>query len=195
MTKTLEEIVELANVAAIENLMNRKPGATLAPVILGFDVADATHVFLFQMPPPGAKGIGAQIMRHQLQIKGCDRYAFVSEIWFSKEAAKARVPSREANDRQDGLQILAASREVAIARNYAIRPIDQTPGIELVQLNMLDSRKPGHGIGGLWAQLLAPKFDLTGKTGYFNDQGWNAGNPMETVGDVTVITADTPKGE
>lgn len=172
---TLEEVVTCAADTAISYLLRSDTKDLPLVTCLGFRPGDKTPIVIAlrgSMKPEVAIET-----RKILRDEGCDCYAFVTEVWVSRISATTGVAPNVAEDREDGLTITAATRNRVIVRAYIIRRMEAAPGIELFKHREVDTAKAGvlHGAGGLWGQLLAPEFDATGHTGYFDQKGWHAG--------------------
>lgn len=176
----LEDVVELAAQTATAFFMRHEANLEPLMMCLGFRAEGEPVIIALtgnQMPAVAAA------TRKILIDEGCVQYAFISEIWVSREvAARSGVRPHLAEDREDGLSIIASSRQRSILRTYIIRRMETPPFVELFKHREIDSARPGAlSGGGVWSQLLAPEFDATGYAGYFDQDGWHSGHLSEPM--------------
>jgi hypothetical protein len=106
-----------------------------------------------------------------LRSLGCDRYAFICEMWVSEKARELGVQPKDAPDVRDGLQISACDAAAAVCKTYLVEGKGKAQ--RLTVHHEMDSRRPDCRVGGRWLTLLAPNFDPNGGV-YFSGGGGRA---------------------
>jgi hypothetical protein len=167
MTETLDEILEATAAWAKEQLAEN--GEMTIAAVIGYQrETDVIIYHAVQMSEHG-KAILAASAALSLHATGCDRYAFVSEVWISALAMGQDVEPRNAPDMRHALLVAACDSGAAIQRLYLVEK--DGAAVTLTLLKTEDSRKPGETVGGRWVTLLAPDFDPTGRGRPFSTPG------------------------
>lgn len=145
--KTLEEILGDAEKYALSIM--QKNGEFGLPCVIGYDETDGAFYHAIDMVEHEKDRL-ALMVALSLRKNGCDRYAFISEVWISEEAGKLGVQPKDAPDVKDGLQIAACDAVHAISRSYLVEGKEKAITLH----REIDSREPGCSISGRWVTLL-----------------------------------------